>query len=345
MLFAPTALTVCLFWGCASATPPGGQQEGPRLAASPRTPQAPAADQPAARTTTAPTPQRPAAIVNGAPISWDDLRAPMVEAAGAAALEEAALDALLSQELASRGVRWSDLDTERERSLLLAQLRESAATSARRARESDADFAVRLLDELRAARGLGPTRFEGYLRRNAALRTLVTDSVIITDATLRQAYDLRYGPRVGARILVSPTLERAVEAGQRLDAGEPFPEVAALLSTDESASRGGLLEPINLGDPTYPQALRVALGALREGQWSNPIALEDGFAIVLRERDIPTPPGAPSLASARDSLVDETRARQERILMGEKARELLTGARITIFDAPLQRAWRQRTGE
>ena len=66
---------------------------------------------------------------------------------------------------------------------------------------------------------------------------------------------------------------------------------------------------------------------------------------MLRERDIPTPPGAPSLASARDSLVDETRARQERILMGEKARELLTGARITIFDAPLQRAWRQRTGE
>lgn len=342
ILFAGAGLAVCSLAGCESGSSSAPTATGPRLA-TPASPGAAGGPGAAPSTTGAPA-QRPAAIVAGTPIAWDELRPAMVEAAGAAALEEAALDALLRQELAARGVRWSDLDIERERSQLLAQLRESAPRSSRRAGEADADFAVRLLEELRAVRGLGPTRFEGYLRRNAALRLLVADRVTTSDATLRQAYTLRYGPRVTARLITAPTLDRIVEAGQRLDAGEPFPEVAALLSTDESASRGGRLEPISLADPTYPQSLRTALGALRDGEWSNPISLDNGFAIVLREGER-TPPDAPTLAQARDALADETRARQERILMGEKARELLTGARITIFDAGLQRAWRQRAGE
>lgn len=344
MLFAASVAAVCLSWGCEGVSTPGGAAQGPRIDASPRGSARGAPTGDAATAAQAPA-ERPAAIVNGVSISWDDLRPPMVEAAGAAALEEAALDALLGQELASRGVRWTDLDIERERTLLLEQLREGAPRRPMRANESEDDFAARLLAELRAARGLGPVRFEGYLRRNAALRLLVADRVALSDATIRQAYSLRYGARVGARIIVVPSLERALEAGQRLDAGEPFPEVAALLSTDESASRGGLLEPLNLSDPSYPPALRTALGALREGEWSNPVALDDGFVIVLRGGEAPTPSSAPTLDAARESLVAETRSRQERILMGEKARELLTGARMTIFDAPLQRAWRQRVGE
>ncbi len=267
-----------------------------------------------------------------------------VEVAGAIALEEAALDALLSERLAARGVRWSDLDTAAERAIIVAQLAEASPSRNAVRGESAADRGERLLAQLRTARGLGNTRFEGMLRRNAALRLLVSDQVVLNESVIRQAYDLRYGERMPARIIVVDTVDEAAQIIDRLDAGEPFPEVAARFSTDQSASRGGLIEPVSAADPSYPQALRDAIGELRPGGYSTPIALDNGIAIVLREAS-PSPSAAvPTLEETRSALTHEARMRQERILMGELARELLENARVTIFDASLDKAWRARTG-
>jgi parvulin-like peptidyl-prolyl isomerase len=282
--------------------------------------------------------------VNGEAISWEALRPAMVEAAGAVALEEAALDTILEGELAARGVRWSDLDTEAERAILVAQLAEASPSRSAVRGESAADRGERLLAQLRAARGLGNARFEGALRRNAALRLLVDDQVVVNESVLRQAYDLRYGERIAARIIVVDSIDDATQVSDRLDAGEPFAEVAARFSTDESASRGGLLDPVSASDPSYPQALRDALRQLDPGQHSTPLALDNGIAIVLRERS-PAPTAPPvDFEAARPDLMREARRRQERILMGELARELLENARVTIFDASLDRAWRARSG-
>jgi hypothetical protein len=282
--------------------------------------------------------------VNGEAISWEALRPAMVEAAGAVALEEAALDAILASRLADRGVRWSDLDIAAERAILVAQLADASPSRNMVRGESDADRGERLLGQLRAARGLGNARFEGTLRRNAALRLLVDDQVVVNESVLRQAYDLRYGERIPARIIVVDSIDDATRVSERLDAGEPFPEVAARFSTDTSASRGGLLDPVSASDPSYPQALRDALRQLQPGEHSPPLALDNGIAIVLRERLVATNAPAVDFEAARTELMSEARLRQERILMGELARELLENARVTIFDASLDRAWRVRIG-
>jgi len=282
--------------------------------------------------------------VNGRDVAWLDLRPALVEAAGAAALEEAALDIALRDALADRGVRFADLDVAAERAILVEQLAQAAPGSGAAHPEAALDRGERLLRELRATRGLGEHRFEGLLRRNAGLRRLVRDEVVINERVIRQAYDLRYGARIPARIIVVETIGDAARAIERLDAGEPFPEVAARLSTDESASRGGLLEPVNPADPSYPQALRDALRNLAPGERSRPVALDAGFAILLRETSDLAPQDAPTLDAARPTLEREARLRQERLLMGERARELLSRSRITVFDDDLNRAWRTRTG-
>lgn len=284
-------------------------------------------------------------VVNGDSISWEALRPSMVEAAGAVALEEAALDAILQNALAERGVRWSDLDTAAERAILVAQLAEASPSRTAVRGESPADRGERLLSQLRAARGLGNNRFEGMLRRNAALRLLVSDQVALNESVIRQAYDLRYGERMPARIIVVDSIDDATRIVERLDAGEPFPEVAARFSTDQSASRGGLIEPVSPSDPSYSQALRDAMRELAPGAYSTPLALDNGIAIVLREHAPASSAARPTLEEARSELTREARMRQERILMGELARELLENARVTIFDASLDRAWRARVGD
>lgn len=337
MLFAAGAAAVCLISACAPSAP----SRGPSIDASRSSQNAPANAR--SRPVGA---ERAPVLVGGNEVSWADLRPALVEAAGAVALEEAALDLLLESALAERGLRWEDLDTQGERALLIEQLAESsrAAPQPGIRAESRQDRGERLLADLRAARGLGPTRFEGYLRRNAALRTLVGDEVALNESVIRQAYDLRYGERIPVRILVATSLDRASEAVERIDAGEPFAEVAARLSVDESASRGGLLEPINPADPSYPRALRDAVRGLAPGERSQIIALDSGFAVVWREPGEVRSADRPALETVRAELERDARRRQERILMGEKARELLGGSRITIFDPALDRAWRVRTG-
>ena len=117
------------------------------------------------------------------------------------------------------------------------------------------------------------------------------------------------------------------------------------VSTDASASRGGLLAPMSRLDPSYPAAIRQAVWALDgAGELSDPIMLTNGYAIVqlvreieaAREADADAPPGA-----NRAELERLVRLSQERILMDQLARRLMAGVSVTIFDDSLQDSWQR----
>ncbi len=276
----------------------------------------------------------PVAMAADEPITWEDLRPAMVELGGAVALEEAALDKALRREARRAGVTVTDADADRERSLLLESLDERG-DSLRRAS---------LLTDLRRARSLGDARFAALLRRNALLRALVQPDVALTPAAIDQAYALRFGERVPARIVVAPTLGECAEARRRILAGEAFADVAASASSDASARRGGIIEPINLADPSYPGALRDALGALRPGETSEPFGIDNGFAIVRREADPAPGAPAPGIDSVRAICERDARLRQERTLMEELARRLGAESGRVVFARSLDAAWTARTG-
>lgn len=274
---------------------------------------------------------RPAALLNGAGVSWEMLRPAMAEASGAVALEEVALGILIEDELRRRGLTVTPEMIEREREVFRVMV------------GGGDDEAVRLEAEVRRVRRLGEWRFQSMLARNAGLRLCVKDSVTITPEMIEQRHAIRHGPKVIARVITTPTEIEASRivtdlraAGERIEI--VFVDLAMAHSTDESRSRGGLLEPISPADPTYETSVRLALARLAPGQISGVVALDQGFA-VFYAREVVAPDGV-TIEAVRGEIEAELRARQERVLMDDLARRLITGATIAPLDRSLQWSWR-----
>lgn len=275
---------------------------------------------------------RPAALVDGRVLQWGELRAALNEIGGATVLQEYVLDRALQKELADMQMTVDENDLAAEQTLLLESL------------SDDANMAVRLLDELRAKQGLGKTRFRALLARNAMLRALVQNQVSVTRTSVERMYDVVHGPKRQARLIVLPTFSDAQNVLRWVREGaQGFSELAAQLSTDSSASRGGLLEPISRADPAYPQAIRDALFVLDlkpPHHLSDPIMVENGYAVIMFVRELDGD-GA-DINAVRPTLEKLVRLNQERLLMDQLARRLLTGAQVTVFDEALNESWNQQ---
>ena len=271
---------------------------------------------------------RPAALLNGAQIQWGQLRPALTEAAGAAVLEEFVLDTQTTRMLTARSLSIDSAAIERERRLLLETL------------DPDADVAARLLETLRDERGLGPVRFESLLRRNAGLRALVTDQVTVTGAAIDHLYDITYGNKRQCRLITVPSLQDAEATINRIKGGASFADLAVETSTDASAFRGGLLEPISRRDPAYPEALREALFTLSSDGVSGPILIDRQYAIIRLERDVPGT--RPPREEVEEELARVIRLQQERVMMDDLARVMLDDASLTIYDSSLADTWRRR---
>ena len=281
------------------------------------------------------TVERPPLMVDGEPVSWDELRAALSEAAGAAAIEEIALSRIVEAEFVRRGLQLTEADLQRERESVERSLAGEGAES---------DSAAEMLSRIRRSRGLGPARFDALLRRNAMLRQLVRPEVEITDEQVRTAHAVRHGPRCRARIIVVSSEREAAQARSRIenapDRRVAFIEEAIARSADPSAPRGGLLEPISPADPAYPISVRRSLETLRPGDLSGVVALEHGYAVLLLEER--TEGDGTPIDAVREELERLLRIRQERVLMDRTASQLLETARITVFDPALEWSWRTR---
>jgi len=271
---------------------------------------------------------RPAAIVNGQSVSFGDIRPALSEASGGIVLEEHILDVQLRRALADAGLFVTERDRERERERLLETM------------SGDPDQAARLLRALRARRGLGPTRFDALLFRTAALRRLVAPRVRITDQAVRVMFDILHGEQRQSRIITFPNLQAARATFDDLGRGGDFVRLATERSTDQSAARGGLLEPMSRRDPAYADALRTAVFETPVGSYSSPILVDGTYVIVFVEAV--QPPRDTTLEEARDEVVDAVRLNQERLLMAQLANELLNDASVTVFDRSLEASWKVR---
>lgn len=300
----------------------GTVREGTPTAAEAPPPKAAATERPAA-----PTAAKPALTWKGDVVEWSELQPLLAERAGAVAIEEALLDRQLERLLAERSLQLDPSATERERTELLESL------------SPDADRAERLLSELRAVQGLGERRWSGLLRRNAMARLLVQDQVTMTGEAVEAVLDSTYGARRVCRVIAVPDLKTCAEARRRIDTGQPFGEVAAMLSTDSSAARGGLVNPVSRLDPTWPLAFRQAAWALAVGGTSAPILVNDAYVLVRVESETPAaPPQDPQ--AARRTAEREVRRNQERVRM----EALVTGLRqaqrdAVILDESLRDGW------
>jgi parvulin-like peptidyl-prolyl isomerase len=256
------------------------------------------------------------------------LQEPLAEAAGGQVLAEWVLDRALARRLAERGLKVDDQAIAFERQMLLEGLSE------------DADEAARLLRELRDNRGLGPRRFDQLLARNASMRLLVRDGVQVSDDAVREAFELAYGQRYEARVIVVASAAEAARIARQAREGASFIDLALQHSTDASRAQGGLLPPISLADVTYPDAFRTVLRTLEPGQVSSPIALGNGFALLKLERK--TQAADVKLDDVQEVLRQRVRRRDEALAMQRLARTLLEESDPVILNPTLQAGWQQQ---
>lgn len=264
---------------------------------------------------------QPVAFINSQPVTVADLQPGLFDLAGREMLNELILD----RAIAAQHITVTDDDVTAERQRMLTMLAD------------DPDEAARLLTELRLRRGLSDARFAALLHRNAALRKLVADQVVITPAAVQQAYDIEYGPRFRGRVITTRTLDRAAEL-RVLAEDQPFADLALQYSTDPSSITGGTLPPISPADDTYPKAVRDTLARLGVGEISQPVSVEGGFAILKLEETIPG--SDVPLDKARPDLEQRVRLRMERTLMDQLARRLIAAADVLVLDRDLNRAWK-----
>jgi parvulin-like peptidyl-prolyl isomerase len=168
----------------------------------------------------------------------------------------------------------------------------------------------------------------------------VAERVSVNGEQVRAMYDSMYGPRRQVRLITVPDLASAHAAIVAVKDGASFTDVATVRSTDVSASRGGLLEPMSRNDTSYPASLRGAVWSLsRPGEMSNPVLLDDNYAVVQFVGE--EPPSGRSFSSERARMERLVRMGQERLLMDQLANRIITDASVTIFDESLRDSWRR----
>lgn len=267
---------------------------------------------------------RPVIAIDGQTLTESSVWPYIAEAAGASISDELILGVLLDRACAEAGITITEADLDAENRIVLQSMTGVAGTP----------DPQRALDQIRRDRGFGPARWKGLLRRSAMLRAIVRDRVRITEESIQLTYQLRYGPTYRARLIVTSSPQAASTAAQRARSGEDFGVLAAQLSTDSSAARGGLIDPINPVDSTWPLAVRQTVQGLQPGDISDPIVVEGGYAVVRLE-SINAGTGAPSMASVRAEMEQLARIDGERLAMQQEAERLRSTARIEILDPSL----------
>lgn len=286
---------------------------------------------------------KPIAALRDSLLTWADLQPLLAEAAGAAALEEAILDRVLEARLrdASITIPADARDVERE-SLALAL-------------QSDADLSPdqvqTQIDRLRRARGLGPTRFDALLLRNARLRALVRTAtpadITPTPDQLAQEQQIANGDRYRVRVFFNASQVICSQVRDEvLSADGPttpqllssrFADAAVRLSTDPSSRAGGLIDAVSAADPAVPEAIRQSLATLQPGDLSPVLVTGRGFGLVLMEARTP----APRQLTA-EQVDQRVRSRLERLAMERLARECVTTSGLSVLDPSLAWSWENR---
>ena len=266
----------------------------------------------------------------------------LAERAGAAGLEAIALDRAVQREAARAGVSVGEADLVAEREIVEMALVGAGLT--------DRQQRGRVVAEARARRGWGPQWFDALLRRNALARKLTKDAVgAPTEAEIVRAHEALHGDRREVRVIVlASERDLARYRADVMDAlalsselGEArFMKLAAGYSSDVSAARGGLLDPVGRVDIEYPDAFREAVFEAEVGALTPVIALDEGFTVAMVVGQVAG--DGVSLEDARTDLIERLRLDAEQRAMAGLYERLRASMRVEPLDDALEWSWRTK---
>ena len=272
------------------------------------------------------------AIINGSPISRDQIQDDLGERAGQLAILDLALDRQLDRELHNRQIQISQSDLDKEESIYISSISDGDSRS----------IGYEMLDAVRSSMGLGPDRYPRMIRRNAILRKLIGEAGSPSENEYLLAEQIAFGPRFRVRLFVSDSEQFATELRHRVIGSQDeskrwiFADACAENSIHPSSNRGGLITELSLADIGYPSVILDAIRAGTPGQISSVLATDAGYALVLVESAIQAAKPTPEqMRSVRDQLA----YRKQRLEMQRLADDLLKNVEVTILDRALNWAW------
>lgn len=274
------------------------------------------------------------AIINGQPISRKQVMDKLVETHGLPVLQQMIALDLARQETQRRGLQVTPADVQAQ---FDSALQEIVPASDAQGVTLSPESKQQALQNILQQRCLTMPEFMMAMERNAHLRKLVEADFAVDEPTLHEEFARLYGEKVEVRhIQVSAGDTRALnEALDLLSRGIDFAEVAQRISMNQdTAARGGLMEPFTFTDKDIPAALRDYAFSLSVGQVSAPLQTGQYVHILKLERRLP-PPDA-KFEDVRQDVERQLRNRVEHKKMNEMITRLFQQAKIRVLDPRLK---------
>ncbi len=232
------------------------------------------------------------AIVDGRPVTTDELWWYMSQTSGGRLLDDLILSHLLAAEAAEQGVKVGEPAVD------------DALAALRAGYESETAFERWLIESGQTLKGL-----RMQLRQELLIDALLARRMGLTEEGIEEYYaahpdEFTTDTRVHLLDIVALTPEEAFVARERLAAGESFADVALEMSHDPSAQQGGDRGWITPDDVLVANVAEVVF-AMEAGEVSDPVDCGDHFHIFYA-REV-EPGRLMPLEEARDQVVERIR--------------------------------------
>ncbi|TWT45592.1 Foldase protein PrsA precursor [Phycisphaerae bacterium RAS1] len=278
------------------------------------------------------------ALINGRPITRQQVVDLVMQAHGYAALQQLVALELARQESGRRGlaVTEADIQLEFDRAVKKISPQRDAAGV-----DLNADEKQRALTMLLEQRNISMAEFRVGMERNAHLRKVAEADFRVDDKTLREEFARTLGEKAEVRHVQvaasdAATLQKAVDAlANQVD----FATVVQRYSQNPDAAGGGLMAPFSFKDESLPAALREAAFALQAGEVSPPIRTGNMVHILRLERRIS--PADVRFEDVREQVLAGMRERVTDELRGKLLTELLDKADVRVLDADLKKKYEE----
>ena len=225
-----------------------------------------------------------AAVVDGQPITTSDVQRQAMAMAGPSALEQLIEFRLIDDEARKRGITVTSADLARALQKERASLIASASAPGRPG--GGPGGAPSTLEEELKLHHMTMAQFKGIITRNIEVRKLLIGQVAVFPLYHIRAIMIfvpTFGGSVSGPMHTDAEAKALVEQAEAdLKSGKTWDAVVRQYSEDEgSKAKSGDLGIINKATG-YDQGLTNAAANLRSGQFSAPLKILDGYAIVER---------------------------------------------------------------
>ena len=264
------------------------------------------------------------AVVNGKPISRDQLAAMAIGVYGRQALETLISQELVRQEAARQGVTATQEELD---AYVQERVAEQLEALARTSGFENLDGLGKVLEQrggsVEKLREEATDRFWPFAGPELIARKLVREGITVSDDEVRAEFDRRHGPKARALQIVLRTREEAEEVLKKLKMGADFVELARRISIDPISRR-------NDGElPLLPKSSRLGEAAfrLKPGELSEVIEMANVFHVLKVLELLPADEGV-NFDDAKQQLRGEVIERRTNLEQQQWLGELIRKADI-----------------